>query len=304
MRSRRWPARLRRSSSLSSSKAKFSSHKPPNRAKVIRAGERPGPRASRRGKKGSGGKFLGPILIALLVVGVLVGVGYLSRYFTGNDATKPDTKQGDGQVKAPATGSQQPTTPPAQTQPPVTQQPATPPATQPPVDPNKAILDGRTRIDRSNGAAKTMKLTVYYADGLKNNMSLQPVEILVPQSTSQINDTVLQLINAPENLKLYSGIPAGTKVRSVNLNSQTGQATVDMSVELHNAQGSGTANNIISSFVYSLTEIPGVKSVQVWVLGRPAMIHGISWDKPYTRADLEGRNLFKVEPVVKYTAKP
>ncbi|MFZ5827591.1 MAG: GerMN domain-containing protein [Bacillota bacterium] len=175
--------------------------------------------------------------------------------------------------------------------------PATPPnETSTPSD--QATLAGRAKINRSEGAAKSMLVTAYYADGLKNVMSLQPVEIKVARSVARIKATAEQVINAPQDLKLYSSVPAGTKVLGVNL--KNGVAIVDLSPEAAKVRGSAAVNNIMASFVYSLTAIPDVKSVQLWVNGRPALLDGFEWSKPLSRADLEGRNLFKVEPVIKY----
>lgn len=164
---------------------------------------------------------------------------------------------------------------------------------------DQAILTARAKIDRSEGAAKTMLVTAYYSDGLKNGMSLQPVEIKAAHSVARIKVTAEQVVNPPQDLKLYSNVPAGTKVLSVNL--KQGVAIVDLSPEVAKVTGSGAVNNIMASFVYSLTAIPDVKAVQLWVNGRPALLDGLEWSKPLSRADLDGRNLYKVEPVIKYT---
>lgn len=241
-----------------------------------------------------------PVLIGLVIV---LGVGFWVM-----SADKPaagDTaKQGD---KGSSGGTPPGTTPPSTTPPATTPKTETPPTTatppkteEKPAETNdQATLAARSKIDRSAGAAKSMLVTVYYADGLKNGLSLQPVEIKVASSVSRIKVTAEQIINAPQDLKLHSNVPAGTKVLGVNL--KDGVAIVDLSAEAGNVQGSGAANDMIASFVYSMTAIPDVKAVQLRIEGKPATLHGIDWSKPLSRAELEGRNLFKVEPVLKYS---
>ncbi len=167
-----------------------------------------------------------------------------------------------------------------------------------PVDP--AIQVARARIDRSGGAAETMLITVYYADGLRNGLALQPVQMRVPRQVARIALTAEQIVNAPEQLRLYSNLPEGTRVQSVDFDPDTGVATVDLSKEAAGVQGSSAAATIMASFVYSLTEIPGVEAVRLWINGYPAELHGIIWDRPLTRKDVAERNPFKILPVIEY----
>lgn len=143
-----------------------------------------------------------------------------------------------------------------------------------------------------------MLVTIYYADSLKDGLSLQPVQVRVPRSLSRIMLTAEQVVNPPIALGLHSNIPVGTAVRSVNLTE--GVATVDLTPEVERVEGSGAAINIMASFVYSLTEIEGVDAVQLWVNGFPATLSGIDWSQPMTRADIAQRNSYLVEPVIEY----
>lgn len=232
----------------------------------------------------------GPAGLILLGLAVVLGVGYWAQNY------RPEPEQRPPQ-SPPAVSAPQPS---AQNQRPVTA-PATQPAVQtpPPADPNKELLDKRTHIDRSAGAAKTALVTVYYADGLKQADTLQPVEVRIEQTTSLIKRTAELVVGAPEDLKLYSGVPVGTKVLSADYNSTTGVATVDLSAELAKAQ-SGDVAKIKAAFVYSLTKVANVKAVQLWVNGRPAMLHQQEWSKPITPAELDAQNLFKTEPVLRF----
>lgn len=249
-----------------------------------------------------------PVLIGLIIV---LSVGFWVMNGEDGAASAKDkqgqTAQGGGSQE----GTEKAVTP-AQTAPQATTEPPpkteTPPRTETPpkTDTAKtgqkpatdsAVAAARAKIDRSGGAARTMLVTVYYSDGLTGGQSLQPVEIKVPHSLSRIKVTAEQIINAPEHLELYSHVPAGT---TVTANIKDGVAIVDLSGEVLKVRGAAAVNNIMASFVYSLTAIPDVKAVQLWVNGEPAVLDGFEWSKPLTRADVEARNLYTVEPVIKY----
>ena len=283
---------------------------------------------SRTKRRGPGSALIrllfGPVGAVLLGIGIVLAVGYYSGLVGTPASGKPDpgkvavpngdSAKADPPKTEPAKTEPAKTEPaktepaktepaktePAKTEPAKTEPAKTEPAKTEPAPPQVDITAARTRIDRSGGAAQTVLATIYYADGLKNAESLQPVQIRLPLTTSRVRVTAEQVVNAPQDLKLYSGLPAGTQLLSVNLNTETGVATVDLSADAAKVQGTAAVSNIQASFVYSFTEISGVKAVQLWVLWRPAVLHGIEWSRPMSRADLEGRNLFKVEPVIKY----
>lgn len=246
---------------------------------------------------------IAPVLIGLVIV---LGVGFWVMNGDKDEPASGSDKQEQADKGGSETGSPTtpttPTTPateaPKTETPPKTEAPRaeTPKAEEKPVT-DGAVLAARSKIDRSAGAAETMLVTVYYSDGLKDGLSLQPVEVKVPRSVSRIKVTAEQIIDAPQDLKLFSNIPAGTKVTA---NLKDGVAIVDLTGEVTSVRGAAAVNNIMASFVYSLTAIPDVKAVQLWVNGKPAMLDGVEWAKPLSRADLEARNLYKVEPVVKY----
>lgn len=233
---------------------------------------------------------MGPVLIVAVVLLVVMAVGWKF----GDKLTGPSVKPQEPAVTEAAK--------PTETQPvqPQQQQTPAPKPPEPQADPNKEIMDRRAKIDRSNGAKDTMLLTVFYGDGLKNGESLQPVQVRIPATAALIRATVDQLLVSPGELKLYSNIPAGTKVRGVNMDAKTGVATVDLSAEGGTVQGSTAAHTMMASLVYSLTSLKDVKAVQLWIMGKPAMLHGIEWSKPISRADMDARAYFKVEPLIKY----
>lgn len=197
-----------------------------------------------------------------------------------------------------------PQSPPGATLPDTTPPVTTLPPGVNPLSPNFSVADARKHIDRSAGTSETMLMTVFYADGLKNAESLQPVEMRLQKNPGTVMAAAEQVLFAPVDYKLYSSVPDGTKIRSVDFNETTGVATVEVSPELETVQGSAAAANIMASFVYTLTSIPNVKAVQLTVGNRPAMLHQIEWDKPITRAEMDAKAYFKVEPVIKFSPGP
>jgi spore germination protein GerM len=258
----------------------------------------------KKGKAGGSGflkSLAGPVGLVAIGLGVILGAGWWAQHAPAQETVAPvSEQQATGGSAAQQPGAPQPSA--TQPQPPKAQ-PAQAPTPEPvkPKDPNEAILEARKHIDRS-GKAAAMNLTIYYVDGLKNGDTLQPVEIRLPQSLAYIKAVADQVINAPADLKLYSSVPAGAHVLSVDL--RAGVAVVDMSPEIAQVRGSAATQNIMAALVYSLTELKGVNAVQLWVNGRPAMLDQLEWSKPVSRADLQARNLFKVAPVIAYSPKP
>lgn len=237
--------------------------------------------------------FATPVMVVLVIVLLVMSVGYWGKLGPAKEAaTAPPAEKSNETAQTP------PSPEPAKSQ-----QPAKPSEPAPAKeDSNQAVLEARRHIDRSGGAQETSLLTVYYVDGLTNNAMLQPVEVRVPFTKGVVKATAEQVLNQPADLKLFSNAPAGTKVASVNLDAKTGVATVDLSAEAKSLRGSEAVHGLRASLVYSLTSIPNVKAVQLWVGGRPAVLDQISWDRPLSRADLEKNGSYTVAPVVKFAA--
>lgn len=245
-----------------------------------------GNKKPRGGRSGVMQSFAAPVLAVLVIVMLILGVGYWGKGGQGaQPASKPATAPPSPPVKAPpAPAAQAPQKPEQQQK----------------EDPNQAVLEARRHIDRAGGAKETMLVTVYYADGLTNGLHLQPVEVRIPGTKAVVKAAADQVIEQPSDVKLFSSVPAGTKVRSVNFDAKTGVATVDLTAEAGNVQGSEAAQNMRASFVYTLTALKDVKAVQLWVNGRPAVLHGIVWDRPISKAQMDERSSYKIEPVVKF----
>lgn len=255
---------------------------------------------SRRGK-GGGGKgrfFSGPVGAVIIGVLLILGLGYAVKNY------KPADEPAAGKVTAPEAGAPKATTPATGNTTPAagTNTPAAPVASTPAPQPEQQAAAQRSHIDRSGGAASKDTVTIYYADALKGGESLQPVEvqIAVPANGAWIRTVADQVVNPPRELKLESGIPAGTTVKSVNFLRESGTAVIDLSAEAKGVSSASDASTIKAAFVYSLTELKDVKAVLVRINGFTAQFGQMVWDKPISRAELTAQNVFRVEPVIKF----
>lgn len=226
------------------------------------------------------------ILVLLLALGTL-GYYVQSKTPQSTPALTPQTPP----VTDPPTSSN-PTT--------SANQPATPvPKVEAPKVEN--LPDGRpgawARLDRAAGATESMRQTLYWLDG-RNAERLQPIEVKLPKSVETGRTAVEQLLDPPRDLKLESGIPAGTKLNGVRMTGSV--MIVDLTKEVESVQGSAAANAIMATLVYSLTELPGVTAVRLMADGLPAVLHGAEWTDPLTREELQERNLFQIDNVIRF----
>lgn len=224
--------------------------------------------------------------VALVLV-ALIAIGALGWYVQSKGPTTPP----------PAAAPESPQTAPVTA---TTPQP-TPTETTPAKNTSGTLPDGRpaawAHLDRAAGAAETMLQTLYWVDG-RTGDRLQPVEVRIPKTVGKAKAVVEQLLNPPKEVQLDSGFPAGTKLNDLRVNGTT--VIVDLTTEVETVQGSAGANALMASLVYSLTEVPGVESVRLTANGLPAVLHGMEWTEPLTRAKLAERNLFPVENVIRF----
>lgn len=156
---------------------------------------------------------------------------------------------------------------------------------------DQEIINKRMFIDHSLGK-DSQNIIVFFPDGLKNLEVLQPVRILIPESTNAEVAAIDELITGFPKLKLKVDFPIGTKL--LNITKREDIYTVNFSNEFLNIQGGRSRiNGIITSLVYTLTEFPNTKGVQILVNNEPALLpEGVVNDKPFTREDV--KSLFKV----------
>ncbi|MFN2587760.1 MAG: Gmad2 immunoglobulin-like domain-containing protein [Actinomycetota bacterium] len=101
---------------------------------------------------------------------------------------------------------------------------------------------------------------------------------------------VNELLKGPSQIEAASGfataIPAGARLLSLSV--ENGVATADLSQEFESGAGSLSARLRLAQLVYTLTEFPTVRSVDLLIEGQPATTfssEGIVIDSPLTRDD-------------------
>lgn len=128
-------------------------------------------------------------------------------------------------------------------------------------------------IDRTEGTP-AQSIVVYFTDGLKNGLVLQPVKFLVPKLADPATAVVSELIRGERELQLYSEIPQGTKLLSIL--RQNGIYEVNFSSELNTMQGSASVESFVATLAYSLTELPDTKGVRILIDGKADLLpHGL-----------------------------
>ncbi|HEV2755365.1 MAG TPA: Gmad2 immunoglobulin-like domain-containing protein [Actinomycetota bacterium] len=103
---------------------------------------------------------------------------------------------------------------------------------------------------------------------------------------------VNELLKGPSQIEAASGfgtaIPPGSTL--LGLSVEDGVATADLSEEFESGGGSLSVRLRLAQLVYTLTEFPTVRSVDLLIEGRPAATfssEGIVIDAPLTRDDFE-----------------
>lgn len=140
-----------------------------------------------------------------------------------------------------------------------------------------ADLDDDIEIIRSDGGEidlineEGMRKTVFY---FKNDQGyLVPVMKRIPWEEGIARATLLNMIDteelrsALENMGLYPLIPVGTRINSISIDKDTGLCKVDFSEEIKNIESLKDEENLIKGIVYTLTEFPTIKEVQLMVDG-------------------------------------
>ncbi|KNF07232.1 spore germination protein GerM [Gottschalkia purinilytica] len=138
--------------------------------------------------------------------------------------------------------------------------------------------------------------TLYYQN---ENGYLVPIKRQIPweegiakAALKNMTDTVAvrEDIN-PIGLKPI--IPTGTEIRGMTVDNETGICKIDFSKEIENYEGKKQEENMIKGIVYTLTEFPNIKEVQIIIDGKAVttMKHGTNIEKPLKREDI---NLIEV----------
>ncbi|MBE6081524.1 MAG: spore gernimation protein GerM [Tissierellaceae bacterium] len=100
-------------------------------------------------------------------------------------------------------------------------------------------------------------------------------------------------------------IPVGTEITGMSIDEETGICKVDFTENLLNCETEKSEENLVKGIVYTLTEFPAIKKVQIVVGGKilPSLKHGIGIGEPLEREDInlvEGEENARSKVVVYY----
>ncbi|MBU5256134.1 GerMN domain-containing protein [Tissierella praeacuta] len=123
---------------------------------------------------------------------------------------------------------------------------------------------------------------------------LVPVMRKIPWEEGIARVTLKNMIDSPEVREtlnptgLLPIIPAGTEVLGISINDETGVCKVDFSDKVLENQSEKEEENFIKGVVYTLTEFPAIREVQILVGGKviPSLKHGGDISKPLARENI------------------
>lgn len=123
---------------------------------------------------------------------------------------------------------------------------------------------------------------------------LVPVMRKIPWEEGIARATINNMIDSPELREILSPtgllpvIPAGTEILGISINDETGLCKVDFSEEVLDNHTEKEEENFIKGVVYTLTEFPAIKEVQILVGGNniDTLKFGSDISMPIAREDI------------------
>lgn len=127
------------------------------------------------------------------------------------------------------------------------------------------------QTSQNTAAEQTEKITLYFSDDQAMYLLPEIREFKIKQETktetSIAEKIVNELIAGPTDAKLRATLPKETKLRSLRITDQI--AYVDFSEEIRSKHPGGSSGEemTLNSIVNSLTELTGIKKVQILING-------------------------------------
>jgi germination protein M len=161
-----------------------------------------------------------------------------------------------------------------------------PPAQRPP--------SGKAPAAVQTQAPAVRKTRLFFINVDQNGtLSMKGVIRTIPVTDSPLRDAVQTLLNGPTaqelNVGLLSMVPTETKLRGVTMHGDTAYIDFDESFRF-NTQGVEALQAQLRQVVYSATEFPTVKSVQILIDGKKVRYlgtEGVRVDEPLSRASFK-----------------
>ena len=137
-----------------------------------------------------------------------------------------------------------------------------------------------------------MRKTVFY---FKDKQGLLvPLMRKIPWEEGIARTTLNNMIDTPELRESLKGtglspiIPAGTEVKGISINEETGVCKVDFSQEILNYETENEEESLLRGIVYTLTEFPAINEVEFLVEGNtiPNFKFGTIASSPFKRENI------------------
>lgn len=142
-------------------------------------------------------------------------------------------------------------------------------------------------------SARTMTVSTYFLREARRGEMIATAhrEIAIPEDKTVAKSAMTELLHGPtkeeKGAGLKTAIPAKTKLKGINLVSETKVATVDLS-KAFTSGDKDTMKAQIAQVVYTLTQFPTIEKVSFKIDGeKVAKIGDVALAKPVGRADFE-----------------
>ncbi len=144
-------------------------------------------------------------------------------------------------------------------------------------------------------------LSVYFSDA--NAERAVPVTRYLDSDSGLARGAVLALLAGPGAAEgtrgLTSAVPPGSRLLGITVHDSS--ATVDLARSFESGGGSTAVRMRLAQLVYTLTRVPGVRSVRLRLEGRPVEVfsaEGLDISQPLTRADFSDFAPYDEDPPV------
>lgn len=135
------------------------------------------------------------------------------------------------------------------------------------------------------------KTVMYFTNG---DGYLVPVMKKIPWEEGIAKVSLTNMIDSPELREVLSltglspVIPAGTEIMGMTIDQETGLCKVDFSENVLNFDSEKEEENFIKGVVYTLTEFPAIKEVQILIGGKQlsTLEYGSDISSPVARGDI------------------
>ncbi len=158
-------------------------------------------------------------------------------------------------------------------------------------EPMEIIRSDEEKIDITEEGDELRKTVLYFQN---NKGLLVPMMRKIPWEEGIAKSAINNMIDNPalrENLSstgLSPTIPAGTEIKGITIDEDTGLCKIDFTGEVLNYETEKEEENLIKGVVYTLTEFPAINEVQIMVDGEvvSALKHGVEIGEPLRRENI------------------